>query len=264
MKSVGIIGIIVVAGLLITLANANVRTLLFPPQSTNDVTIETVRSPTPTMNDTKKLVTVGNSTYAYSIIGPVDSIHVSLHSNLPDKLSSQKLKELHTCTSLTSAGFYGTNDRHIGLFMIQDEVLQEQINNDLFHAYVWKTTTGETGIGQLLPDTAIDFALQSGPLLMTNNKPRTLSMRVDEEARRIAIGTNTSSFVFYVIFDKDNVFMGPTLEALPDIIYAINAQEKLDVSTVLNLDGGNHSVFLHETTNISEFSPTGSIFCIKA
>lgn len=230
------------------------------PQKQSNITPTTTPSITPQI----KTVLSDSKTYAYAIIGPINPDRATLHSNLPDKKSSAELKSMYSCQSLTSAGFYGTNDKHIGLFLVNDVIVQEQSQNSLFNAYVWNTQDNKSGIGQILPDLPLSFALQTGPVLITENSPRQLSLTVDEEARRIALGvTENNLLIFYVVHQPGNTFSGPTLANLPEIIHTINEQENLSVPTAINLDGGNHSTFQTSTNAISELSPVGGVFCIK-
>lgn len=211
-----------------------------------------------------KTVVSKSQTYVYEVIGPINPERVSLYSNLPDKKSSSELKSIYSCQSLTSAGFYSTNDQHIGLFLVDDIAIQEQSQNAFFNAFAWSTKENVAGIGQILPDTQLSFALQTGPLLITELSPRQLRLAVDEEARRIVMGvTKDNSIIFYVVHKPGNTFSGPTLTNLPDIIFNINKQENLTIPTAINLDGGSHSTFQTSVNSISELSAVGGIFCIK-
>lgn len=226
--------------------------------------LTTTPTAAPVITPEVKTIQSKSETYVYEIIGPINPERVTLYSNLPDKKSSSELKNIYSCQSLTSAGFYGTNDQHIGLFLVDDVIIQEQSQNAFFNAFIWNTRKNVAGIGQVLPDNQLSFAIQTGPLLITENSARQLSLTVDEEARRIALGvTENNSIVFYVVHKPGNTFSGPTLANLPEIIHSINSQENLSIPTAINLDGGNHSTFRSPTNSISELSAVGGIFCIK-
>lgn len=224
---------------------------------------ETKATPRP-QPEAEKTIIFQKVPYRYEIIGPIETSRVSLHSNLPAKQTSQQLKAEFSCTAITSAGFYNTENQHIGLFLVNETVIQEQSKNALFNQYVWSTKNGSAGIGQMLPDQPLVFALQTGPLLIANSIPQQLRLRADEEARRIAVGIDTEKALhFYAVTQQGNDFTGPRLEDLPFILEQINNQEQRAVETVVNLDGGNHSTFQTDLVTIQEFSPVGGIFCIR-
>ena len=222
-------------------------------------------SPAQTTPKTRELstITVNNTVYTYDTIGPIRASQLSLVSNLPRKLSSQELKELHQCKSLTSAGFYDTSDTHIGLFVVNNETISQQAPNSLFRSIVFVAQNGSAGISDTIPNLQLHLALQTGPVLIQDGQEAKLALRVDEQARRIAIGlTDENTFILYGIFG-DHVFTGPELANLPAIISAINTKENITVQTVVNLDGGNHAAYMHNGTVVSEVSPVGGIFCIQ-
>jgi hypothetical protein len=233
-----------------------------PPRSTNSNS----SAPSPSEQQPEKnlkTVTVNGKQYTYGIIGPVKPSLVSLISNLPQKQLTSQLKNQIPCASLTSAGFYDTADKHIGLFQTNDTVISKETSNSLFQTIIWSAADGQAGIQSQKPEKTLQFALQTGPLLITDFQPRTLALKTDEEARRIAIGmTEDQNFIFYGVFGE-HVYTGPLLTDLPRIIQAINTQEGVQPREVVNLDGGSHASFQHNSTIVSEISPVGGIFCIK-
>lgn len=209
-------------------------------------------------------LTYNNNTYAYYILGPISPNRVSLHTNLPEKQTSTTLKDLHNCNAIVSAGFYGKDDNHLGLFIEEGEEIRRKMNSSLFNGIVWKTTEEQIGITPDVPEYPMTFGLQTGPILIKEQTVQPLHLSDDEFARRIALGiTQDGNFIWYGITGEKNIFSGPLLKDLPTIIQEINKKEHLSLSNAINLDGGNHSVMNSNSISLSELSPIGGIFCIK-
>jgi hypothetical protein len=62
---------------------------------------------------------------------------------------------------------------------------------------------------------------------------------------------------------NNNPVSGPKLNELPGIIKNINKSTSLNIVSALNLDGGAHSAFLTQSTDLNELSTIGEYFCIK-
>jgi hypothetical protein len=170
----------------------------------------------------------------------------------------------HHCSALSNGGFYNTNDQHIGLFEINDRVIHETSPNALFNGFLWSTMSNVSGIGSMLPDQPLKFALQTGPVLMENKKERDLTLVSDQNARRI-VGAVTpqDSLLFIAVYADTTEFSGPMLAVLPKIIGEISKRDELHIVHAINLDGGNHSAFYTSEQSLPELSPVGSIFCIR-
>lgn len=212
----------------------------------------------------ERIITIEGISYAYSRIGPVDPSRVSLISNLPKKRTTTELMDEYQCLELSSGGFYDTNDEHIGLFEINDGVLHETSPNALFNGFLWSTMSNASGIGTMLPDQPLKFALQTGPILMENENERDLSLVSDQNARRIVGAVTPEDMLLFIVVHTDTTeFSGPLLALLPEIIGEISKKEKLHIVHAINLDGGNHSAFYNSEQSFTELSPVGSIFCIR-
>jgi uncharacterized protein YigE (DUF2233 family) len=163
-----------------------------------------------------------------------------------------------------SAGFYGKDDQHLGLFIEEGKELRRKMNSSLFNGIVWKNEEGTIGITPDVPENNVQFGLQTGPILIKEQGGQPLNLTDDEFARRIALGiTQDGKFIWYGITGENNIFSGPLLKDLPNIIQEINTKEHLFVSDVINLDGGNHSTMNSDTIQLSELSPIGGMFCIQ-
>lgn len=219
--------------------------------------------PTPSPKQQKSIVH-NNTPYGYSILGPLTGSSISLHSNLPSKQTGKELKESKGCAYLVNGGFYTKENTHLGLFATEEGTKSQGIKHPLFHGFFFKTIDGTMGIDRIIPEDPLAFALQSGPLLIIEGKPATLSIIEDEQARRIAVGldefSNAYFFAFYAI---NNPFQGPFLADMPELLQkAVNA-EGIAIQYAINLDGGSHSAFYGSDITLAELSPIGSFFCIK-
>jgi exopolysaccharide biosynthesis protein len=231
--------------------------------SENSQTIDPLIEPnlTPT-----NVVQSGNIDYQlnYLIVRPTDIIE--LYSNLEEKLTGKDAQIKFGCTNLVSAGFYGTDNKHIGLFLSEGKILSESAQNSLFNGYLTidsnkKSTISATPPADLI---ALRIALQSGPILFLQGKPVNLNSNVGDPARRIiAAISNRSEITFISIYAKNNLFSGPKLNDLPGIINNINNTTGLNIVDAINLDGGTHSAFLSDSVNINELSTIGGFFCVK-
>jgi exopolysaccharide biosynthesis protein len=213
---------------------------------------------------TEKIISVNSDNYAYTIIGPVSPLSISLIGNLPKKQMTKELLQSNNCNQLVNGGFYDTNDHYLGLFETDGIVHSEQSRNSLLNGLFWTTTEGKTGIGTMLPDTNLIFALQTGPTLIENGLPRVLRITNDESARRMIAGVTKENTIFFIaLYDTDSIYSGPLLGSVPKLVDTISKKEKLGITDAINLDGGNHSAMITKERQITEFSPVGSGFCIK-
>ncbi|MCX8008125.1 MAG: phosphodiester glycosidase family protein [Patescibacteria group bacterium] len=239
----------------------SIVTALFGMSSPIQTTRQSNPSPSPPI---QKTVQYKEVPYAYGLIGPIHPKAITIHSNLPGKKTSKELLKDYSCKYLVNGGFYTKHNTHIGLFLIDDIVQQKQINNSLFNGFIAKTTSQRLSIDTALPDERLAFALQSGPILLEDKKPRTLSLIEDEPARRMLVGIDgLGNAYFFSIFQTNNPFNGPYLADLPEIIVNLIQNESIQIIHAMNLDGGNHSAFYSDTLSLSELAPIGSFFCIK-
>lgn len=230
-----------------------------PTSSLASPTITPTTTPIPS-----NTLSYNDNIYQYNILGPISPNRVSLHTNLPEKQTSTNLKKTHNCNAIVSAGFYGKDDQHLGLFIEEGKELRRKMNSSLFNGIVWKTSGEQGGITNSLPEDSLTFGLQTGPILIKGQTTQSLNLTDDEFARRIALGiTQDGNFIWYAVTGEQNTFSGPLLKDLPHVIEEINKKEQLSLSDAVNLDGGNHSAMNSDTIQLSELSPIGGMFCIK-
>lgn len=192
-----------------------------------------------------------------------DTNKLFLNSNLDNKSNSNDLATKNSCVHLISGGFYDTKGNHIGLLISEGETISESQDNKLFNGYFSVSKTGVISITEY-PVFSPRISLQSGPYLLKNSEKVKLSLEKDENARRIVVGVTKNQLVlFLVIYDQKNTFSGPKLAESSEIIEKVNKEAKLNMTNVINLDGGAHSAFITDLTKLSEASPIGSYFCIR-
>ena len=207
-------------------------------------------------------IEIENCDYVANFISVKKSENISLYSNLEEKLTTDEIVEKYKCSNLASAGFYGKDDKHLGLFISEYELLSDFKKSALFNGY-FSVSNENVYIGNELPKNP-RFAIQSGPLLIKKGKPIKLEIRNDEEARRVVAGvTEENEVIFIVIYNKELIFQGPSLNDLPKILSDLTKQLEININDAINLDGGTHSAFFSDEVKIRELSPIGGYFCIK-
>jgi len=109
-----------------------------------------------------------------------------------------------------------------------------------------------------------DFSVQTGPLLIDNERPRKLIIKNDKNARRMFAATdNTGETYFGTVFLINAQILGPYLVDLPEIVNMISEKENIMWVKAINLDGGSASAFLGENLFLQEVNPVGSWWCFS-
>ena len=194
--------------------------------------------------------------FLYSQVSVADVSRLRLFSNLADQKSATELAAAKNCEVLVNAGFYDTNNRHLGWFLSGGEELSPRQANRLFDGFL-SVASGRAEIG-FNPGEAADFGLQSGPVLVFDSKPFQLSIKDDQPRRRVAAAlTRDNQLMFLVILSPQSDYSGPLLADTPKIIAAINPQ----IVSAINLDGGSASAFITPKVNLPEYQPLGGFFC---
>lgn len=201
--------------------------------------------------------------YAYSLISVPSGSHVSLIPNFSGKIGAKTLADENGCTQAVNGGFYDTSGNPLGLFFTDTIEYGTQSQSTLFNGYYWSDASG-TYISTSRPENPYGFALQTGPLLVSDGQRMPLAIRNDEPARRIVVAKTTGNRdVFLAIYSRESVFGGPLLSDLPSVIESISRKNNLGITDALNLDGGSASAFYNGDTGLSELTPVGSVFCVK-
>lgn len=201
--------------------------------------------------------------YSYAWIS-ADPKNIELFPNFEEKLGSANLIEEKNCQALVSAGFYSKDGTPIGLFLSQGELLNKFSTNKLLNGIF---RVDEEGIAYVESnknyETKDKFAIQTGPILVLSKSLQDLNSEADHPARRIAVIISNSNVYFVTVYNEDSKFLGPQLKDLPQIMAAISKNQKIELESAINLDGGSASAFLTGSLKLTELTNIGSFFCIK-
>lgn len=194
--------------------------------------------------------------FLYGQVSVTDVSRLRLFSNLVEQKSGAELAAAKNCEFLVNAGFYDTNNRHLGWFFSGGEELSPRQINRLFDGFL-SVASGAAEIG-FAPQSAADFGLQSGPVLVFDGKPLKLSIKDDQPRRRVVAAlTQDKQLIFLVILSNQSDYSGPLLADTPRLVLAINR----DIVSAVNLDGGSASAFITPEVNLPEYQPLGGFFC---
>ncbi|HKZ37116.1 MAG TPA: phosphodiester glycosidase family protein [Chryseolinea sp.] len=195
----------------------------------------------------------------------VDDLNLlSLLPNFDNKLPSKTFKEQNDCDYLTNGGFYTKEDTPLGLFVSEGETFTAVIPHALFNGFFYATLDHEVGISRVLPKKEFRFAVQTGPMLIENNRENVIRLRGDKTARRMVAGlTEMNQIVFLAIYNGESLLQGPYLSDLPAILTQLNEKASFTLLHAVNLDGGFASSFISEFVMLPEVNYSGSFFCAK-
>lgn len=216
--------------------------------------------PIPTVSPTPPENSIDIETYrvAWLAANPKD---IMLLPNFSQKRTARSLIETKECTHVVNAGFYTKDNQPTGLFIANGETIRDNIPNTLLNGYFVVDQINVASIRQSPPDAPVRIGLQTGPILIHDGRPLTLSIRDDEFARRMVVGvTQKGAVVFLVVYDPDNPGSGPKLADAPDILSKVIA--RLQLKDALNLDGGSASAFIRGDLSLEELTRVGSFFCV--
>jgi len=209
-------------------------------------------------------IKINDRSYQAQFVVVENAQAISLLPNFEEKQTSQVLLEKAQCSVLVNGGYYTSEGSPTGLFITETKQLKRYIETSLSNA-VYSINDFETPrITRLTPQDPLRVALQNGPLLIENDEVLKLSLKRDEEARRVIVGvTGENETVFIIIYDANSVFMGPRLQELPEVLELFEKNSQIDLADAMNLDGGSASSFISQEISLRELSPIGSYFCIK-
>lgn len=227
-----------------------------------------VISPTPTVFVEESEAVVENidpekGDYKVNWVVIRNNSKLALYSNVINRLTSEELKLENNCNHLVSAGFIDEENNHIGLFLNHDGLISKSIQSSTFNGYFSIDDKNIAKISTILPENP-KIAVQTGPLLFSDNKPPTLSLRNDEYSRRIVVAVSRQKeAIFIVFYSKSSPFSGPRLSELPQLLENLENNSSINLTDAINLDGGTHSAFKSGQLNLTEASIAGGYFCVK-
>jgi uncharacterized protein YigE (DUF2233 family) len=211
-----------------------------------------------------RLVEVNQTTYRYGMyrVAGVEAIRVGLNVDLASDSAGLALRSM--CVGLTSAAFYDTNNRPLGMLVSGGKELAAFQKNVLLNGVLgFDRSVGEVVLVSDPTESDFVWAVQAGPILVMDQLPKELVLKNDQQARRIVAGlTEENELVVLVIVAADSLFSGPSLVDMPEIVMAVAEREQLSLTGALNLDGGTASAFLTPTLKLKELKPIGSYLCL--
>lgn len=221
-------------------------------------------TPSPTPKPTAGIeIQYNGKIYFVNYFEVKDHAKLFLFPNFEEKKNASALVGESNCKALISGGFYTPENKPTGLFIHKGAMLRDRNVSDLLNGIVGVTFGEKAFIGTKYPVGSTRIALQSGPLLISANKPQSLGLKNDSNDRRmVAALTADNSLVFMAFYSDVSRFGGPLLEELPEIVSAFAKQKNFEFSDAINLDGGTASAFESDEIVLSELAPVGSYFCV--
>lgn len=224
--------------------------------SVSPTPVEFVNKPEQIIFDKEKYL------FSYFIVKEISKLF--LYPNFTEKISSKEIIDKDQCRYLTNANFYDTKNKPLGLFVSSGEVFGQQITSSLFNGFFYLSNEGSFSISNSEKEGSFKIALQSGPLLYSNNNPWELKIIDDKKARRIVLGeTNENELIFLVFYKENEEYAGPYLADLPKILLVFEQKTGIKIKNALNLDGGSASVFYSDQVRLGELKTVGGFFCGK-
>lgn len=198
---------------------------------------------------------------SWTIVQPKN---VELYDNLKEQHLSEQIKVDKSCSVLVNGGFYSEDNKHLGLFVTNFEIISKTSQNATRNGFLWIDSSNKVIISSDPPNITPHLGLQSGPLLIFNKKPLVLSINNDSAERRIVAATTSDNQLYFLAVYRDgSEYQGPLLGTLPEIIDQFAKKNNIDLWDAINLDGGIHSIFISSYDRLVELAHVGSYFCIK-
>ncbi len=206
-----------------------------------------------------------SSKFRISWIKISDVSKLTLFSNLPDTETAEQRMAEKSCNYLVNGGFYSKESRPIGAFVSEGETINTGSRNNLFNGVFSVDTNKYSKISNNLSLKNVRFAVQSGPILISDKEIQHFNLRSDNGERRMVVAIDANNDItFLTIFNPTSVYLGPYLTDLADIIREFEKKSGNSYQFALNLDGGTASAFYSDSVRLPELSPIGSYFCIKS
>ncbi|MFH1970815.1 MAG: phosphodiester glycosidase family protein [Patescibacteria group bacterium] len=191
----------------------------------------------------------------------IDNLFSSVNSN---RLTSQEFRDQEKCVFLSSGGYYKTDYSPTGLLISEYEEISPFVISNLANGIFSINDFATPRITSQVPRDRLRVALQAGPLLKENVEFMILSLRKDEEARRVVLGvTGENKAIFMIFYNPETALLGPYLADLPEIIRQFENKTGIIFADIINLDGGTPTVFLSGDINLTESTIVGNFFCVK-
>ena len=208
-------------------------------------------SPSPAPSPQLITITVNQQAYSYVYATIDDLSSLKLFSNHSQKLSSQELINQYSCQILVNGNFYDEFDRPLGWLVSDGRELSPVIKSALFNGFL-SFSTSKVEISASPPSVSVNFGLQSGPLLILDQKILPLKINNDESRRRVVAALTANNQLVFLVINS------PLLADAPGVVSAIGRQINLPFVVAINLDGGSASAFYSPEVFLKEYSYIGS------
>lgn len=216
---------------------------------------------TPTDAETFDEFTIDNLNV---ILQKISSYQVKVIPNFENKLTSDTVYKEQTCDILTNGGFYDQSNKPLGIFFLDGKQLGKIKSNSFLNGFLSINKSGKFYISKnddFSPSENLYFYMQSGPLFRYAYT-KTLLLNNNPGARRMLIAEDENGEWFIVvIYDQNNLNDGPEFIEMELIFAKISELNGINFKNILNLDGGNASLFINKDHYIKESSFAGSFFC---
>lgn len=180
--------------------------------------------------------------------------NLRLVANFDQPQRSEELKWESGCQVLINAGFYTPERKPIGWWESEGVILGNVVENELFNGFIYGNNQG-TNIAKQKPTASVTWGVQSGPILIWDEKLISLKIRNDQLARRMVMGINDQSLVFLGVEQA-------LLAKLPQVVESLAQQKGIKLTRAINLDGGSASAFISPDILWTEINPIGSFLCL--
>lgn len=216
---------------------------ILPSEDPKDAVLGTTSSPSPVVDFVSTPFVSGEA--------------VTLIPNYTERLTSDEIQSKYECEYLVNAGFYTKENTPVGLFQSGTTVLRNERSSSLFDGFVTVNELRTPRITRSLPTDRLALALQTGPILIENGKEAPLSIKNDEQARRMVAVVSADNKISFVMIQSS------LLQALPSVLMKWAQDNKVIIADAINLDGGSASTFRGPQIIFPEITSIGSAFCIK-
>jgi uncharacterized protein YigE (DUF2233 family) len=229
----------------------------------SDNVLSAVDTPTASPNPWKQSIIIKGADFPVRISWAIVNLNeVELYDNLKEQKLSEEIKLDKNCQILVNGGFYSKENTHLGLFITNSEIISYKIISPLLNGFL-TIKSNNVSIDDNFKDINPRIGLQSGPLLIRNNKTLLLKINNDEPNRRIVVGVTDNKLIFLAVYKDGSIYQGPLLGQLPGILGLFEKQTGIYITDAINLDGGSASVFISNYDRLNELAHIGSYFCIK-
>ncbi len=213
----------------------------------------------------KALLEIENTTYTILIRKLQDDEEVLLIPNFKEMWSSAEVLSSSHCDFIINGGFYTKENSPLGLFFLRGKKITDYLENSFLNGNILKYREGAISLSSGRPSLAndLEFALQSGPYFSL--KSEAVLRFENGKARRSLIAQDSKGKIYFLaVYNSSDNFSGPDLNQLKKILLAVSNDNKLELMSAVNLDGGSTLAFLQtDEDSIPEIKKSGSFFCIK-